>query len=110
MPAPLGYALGSIGVLLSGILVLFPQLFDDYDDPVGVQQFIPINLRSHYDYIVVGGGSAGCVVARRLAELRDKSVLLIEGKSISLSLFYLVLNRYNAACIKSSEIKSQIIH
>ena len=32
-----------------------------------------------FDYIVVGGGTAGCIVAARLAENRDASVCLIEA-------------------------------
>ncbi len=37
------------------------------------------NLSDRYDYIVCGAGSAGCVVARRLAENPDVSVLLVEA-------------------------------
>ncbi len=36
-------------------------------------------LLPRYDYIVVGGGSGGAVVARRLAEASDASVLVIEA-------------------------------
>jgi choline dehydrogenase len=37
------------------------------------------NLKSHYDVIVCGAGSSGCVVARRMAENPDVNVLLLEA-------------------------------
>lgn len=38
-----------------------------------------MSTTSHWDYVVVGAGSAGCVVAARLSEDPDCKVLLIEG-------------------------------
>lgn len=36
-------------------------------------------MTESFDYIVIGGGSAGCVVAGRLAEIGNKSICLVEA-------------------------------
>jgi choline dehydrogenase len=42
------------------------------------------NLKSEYDFIVVGAGSSGCVMAHRLSEDGRASVLVIEGGGTNL--------------------------
>ncbi|KAF9162090.1 hypothetical protein BGX21_002609 [Mortierella sp. AD011] len=37
------------------------------------------DMQEHYDYIVLGGGSAGCVMANRLAEDPEAKVLVLEA-------------------------------
>jgi choline dehydrogenase len=38
-------------------------------------------LRPEYDYVIVGAGSAGCVVARRLVDETQARILLLEAGS-----------------------------
>ncbi len=46
--------------------------------------------RQEYDYIVIGGGSAGCVVATRLIEQNAGTVLLLEAGGPDSSLFHTI--------------------
>lgn len=53
------------------ILVATPGDYDPANPLLGIQHT--------YDYIVIGGGTAGCVIANRLSEDPNCSVLVVES-------------------------------
>ncbi|WP_374950087.1 GMC family oxidoreductase [Mucilaginibacter sp.] len=47
--------------------------------PGQVDSKLNTNILAQYDYIIVGAGSAGCVIARRLLDATEANILLIEA-------------------------------
>ncbi|XP_071448689.1 glucose dehydrogenase [FAD, quinone]-like [Hetaerina americana] len=70
----MGAGLWFVPLLVAAVTYFHYEVMDPEARPIDVEE-----LYKEYDFIVVGAGSAGAVVANRLTEMADWNVLLLEA-------------------------------
>lgn len=64
-------------LLLQTIMTSYYNLNNPLEYPADRTEEI-LNSRKEFDFVIIGGGTAGTVLARRLTEVEDWDVLLVE--------------------------------